>query len=126
MKKQLSKDIANQKKSVYRMSNEELNNEMDRLNKMKTTLELRRSVEKLSSKKLSDVKQDDKQKGLLNLILNEGPFYLTSCNISNQETIRTIQEAKKIFPNLIYFDFGPGSNKASQIIDTKTGKVIRD
>ena len=65
-------------------------------------------------------------KGLLNLILNEGPFYLTSCNISNQETIRTIQEAQKIFPNLIYFDFGPGSNKASQIIDTKTGKVIRD
>ena len=70
MKKQLSKDIANQKKSVYRMSNEELNNEMDRLNKMKTTLELRRSVEKLSSKKLSDVKKDDKQKGLLNLIIS--------------------------------------------------------
>ena len=70
IKKQLSKDIANQKKSVYRMSNEELNNEMDRLNKMKTTLELRRSVEKLSSKKLSDVKQDDKQKGLLNLIIS--------------------------------------------------------
>ena len=45
-------------------------------------------------------------KGLLNLILNEGPFYLTSCNISNQETIRTIQEAKKVFPDLIYFDFG--------------------
>lgn len=65
-------------------------------------------------------------KDLLNFILNEGPFYLTSCNISNQETIRTIQEAKKVFPDLIYFDFGSGSNKASKIIDTKTGKVIRD
>ena len=70
MKKQLSKDIANQKKSVYRMSNEELDHEMERLNKMKTTLELRRSIEKISSKKLSDVKQDDKQKSLLNLIVS--------------------------------------------------------
>ena len=52
------------------MSNEELDREMDRLNKMKTTLELRRSVEKLSSKKLSDVKQENNQKSLLNLIAN--------------------------------------------------------
>lgn len=65
-------------------------------------------------------------KKLLELILNEGPFYLTSCNISNEETIKSIEEAKKVFPNLIYFDFGLGSNKASKIIDTKDGRIIRE
>ena len=65
-------------------------------------------------------------KDLINFILNEGPFYLTSCNISNHETLNDLEEAKKVFPNLIYFDFGKGSNKASRIIDTKTGKIIRE
>lgn len=64
-------------------------------------------------------------KDLLELIKKEGPFYLTSCNISNQEIIKDLDQAKKIFPNLIYFDFGTGSNKPSIIIDTKNGKRLR-
>lgn len=63
--------------------------------------------------------------GLLELIEKEGPFYLTSANISNCETITDINEAKKIFPCLKVFDFGKGSNNASQIIDTDTGKRLR-
>lgn len=70
IKKQLSKDIVNQKKSVYKMTNAELDREMDRLNKMKTTLELRRSIEKLSSKKISDAKQENKPKSFLNLVVD--------------------------------------------------------
>ena len=62
---------------------------------------------------------------LLKLINEYGPFYLSSANISNENVIETIEEAKKIFPNLKYFDFGPGSGKPSIIIDTKDGKRLR-
>lgn len=62
---------------------------------------------------------------LLNFINEEGPFYLTSANISNESIIIDVEEAKKVFPNLKYFDFGRGSGSASQIIDTKDGRRIR-
>lgn len=65
------------------------------------------------------------QKGLLKLIKKEGPFYLTSANISNESTIIDINIAKKTFPNLKTFNFGAGSNKESKIIDTEDGKRLR-
>ncbi|WP_027121617.1 Sua5/YciO/YrdC/YwlC family protein [Mesomycoplasma moatsii] len=64
-------------------------------------------------------------KELLKFIENEGPFYLSSANISNESIIKDINEAKKIFPNLKYFDFGKGSGTPSIIIDTKTGMRLR-
>lgn len=62
---------------------------------------------------------------LLELIAKEGPFYLSSCNISNESIIEDIEQAKVVFPNLIYFDFGKGNGKPSIIIDTKNNKRLR-
>lgn len=62
---------------------------------------------------------------LLDFIKNEGPFYLSSANISNESIINSVEEAKKVFPNLKYFDFGKGSGIPSIIIDTKNGKRLR-
>ena len=62
---------------------------------------------------------------LIELIANQGPFYLSSANLSNCSTINNVKEVAKIFPNLKVFDFGLGSNQASIIIDTETGKRIR-
>ncbi|MBD5423442.1 MAG: Sua5/YciO/YrdC/YwlC family protein [Mycoplasma sp.] len=62
---------------------------------------------------------------LLNLIESDGPFYLTSCNISNKSNIDNLEDAKKVFPNLKYFDFGEGSGLPSIIINTDNGEIIR-
>ncbi len=65
-------------------------------------------------------------KELLKLISEEGPFFLTSANISGENNCKTIEEAKKIFPsiNKIY-NFGYGTNVASSIIDVATGRKLR-
>ena len=65
-------------------------------------------------------------KDLLKLISEEGPFFLTSANISGENNCQTIEEAKKIFPsiNKIY-NFGYGTNVASSIIDVETGRKLR-
>lgn len=66
------------------------------------------------------------QKQLLELIENIGPIYLTSANISNEANVLDIEEAKRIFPMIQkIYNFNKGSNKASRIIDTLDGKVIR-
>ncbi len=65
-------------------------------------------------------------KNLLKLIEEQGPFYLTSCNISGKPVVKNMNEAKALFPNLLYFDFGSGSNKPSRIIDVDTKKIIRN
>lgn len=65
-------------------------------------------------------------KNLLELILEEGPFFLTSANISGEENCKTIEEAKKIFPSINkVYNFGYGSNIASSIIDVATGRKLR-
>lgn len=66
------------------------------------------------------------QKKLLKLIKEEGPFYLTSANLSGQKVCESIEEAKKIFPliNKVY-NFGNGTNIASTIIDVDTGRKLR-
>lgn len=66
-----------------------------------------------------------KNEKLLEFIKKEGPFYLTSANISNQEVVKNIDEAKILFPNLKYFDFGKGTGIPSTIIDTKNGRKLR-
>lgn len=65
-------------------------------------------------------------KKLLDFINEQGPFYLTSANLSNEKVATTIEEAKAIFPNLIYFDFGQGSGKQSKIINANNGKILRE
>jgi len=65
-------------------------------------------------------------KKLLEFIINEGPFFLTSANISGKENCKTIEEAWKIFPSINkVYNFGYGSNIASIIIDVMSGKKLR-
>lgn len=64
-------------------------------------------------------------KGLLSLIDQLGPIYMTSANYSGQKPLE-FQEAKKAFQEITkYYDFGTGSKKPSKIIDVQTGEVIR-
>lgn len=63
---------------------------------------------------------------LINLLLDKGPCYLTSANISGKKPVASIKEAKKIFKDVNnFYDFGPMSGKSSTIIDVKNGKVLR-
>lgn len=66
------------------------------------------------------------KKELISFAIKEGPFYLTSANISGEKTCKTIEEAQNIFPtiNKVY-NFGYGNNIASSIIDLKSGKKLR-
>ncbi len=65
-------------------------------------------------------------KELLNLIEKEGPFFLTSANISGKDNCLTIEEAKKIFPSIKkIYNFGYGTNVGSSIIDVATGRKLR-
>ncbi|MGL5205358.1 MAG: L-threonylcarbamoyladenylate synthase [Metamycoplasmataceae bacterium] len=63
---------------------------------------------------------------LLDLIKKEGPFFLTSANISGEKECQTLEEVKKMFPtiNKVY-NFGYGTNVASSIIDVATGRKLR-
>ncbi|MGL5732503.1 MAG: Sua5/YciO/YrdC/YwlC family protein [Metamycoplasmataceae bacterium] len=63
---------------------------------------------------------------LLNFIIKEGPFFLTSANISGERNCETLEEAKKMFPtiNKVY-NFGYGTNVASSIIDVANGRKLR-
>ncbi len=64
-------------------------------------------------------------KGLLSLIEQKGPIFMTSANYSGQKQL-SFQEAKTAFQEVTkYYDFGQGSNKPSKIIDVESGEVIR-
>ncbi len=107
-----------------------------------SSLEQLRKIEKLNSKHLDYINnywpgsttliinnqayRMPNNNELLKLIDEQGPFYLTSCNISGNKPIITLSEAKKTFPNLIYFDFGYGSGKPSRIINVDDDKIIRE
>ncbi|MGL5521705.1 MAG: Sua5/YciO/YrdC/YwlC family protein [Metamycoplasmataceae bacterium] len=63
---------------------------------------------------------------LRDLIRQIGPIYLTSANLSGTDFCKTIEEAKRIFPSIKkVYNFGMGSNKPSNIINTETGEKIR-
>ncbi|MGL6125387.1 MAG: L-threonylcarbamoyladenylate synthase [Metamycoplasmataceae bacterium] len=64
--------------------------------------------------------------GLLKFILEEGPFFLTSANISGNKNCETLEEAKKMFPSINrVYNFGYGTNIASSIIDVATERKLR-
>lgn len=62
---------------------------------------------------------------LQNLIEKVGPIYMTSANITGKAPLDFAQACKK-FKNLgAYYDFGPGNNKPSMIIDVRSERVLR-
>lgn len=66
-----------------------------------------------------------KNKKLLKFIRINGPFYLTSANISNHSTISNIEDVNLVFPRIKFFNFGLGNGTPSQIINIKTNERIR-
>lgn len=63
--------------------------------------------------------------GLCRLIQQLGPIWMTSANISGQKPL-TFEEAKETFQEITqYYDFGKGSGRPSQLINVKTGEVIK-
>lgn len=66
-----------------------------------------------------------KCKKLIKFIKKQGPFYLTSANISGEQPSNNKEEVKRIFPNLKFFDFCKGDGKPSIILDTNSGKRLR-
>lgn len=64
-------------------------------------------------------------KELLDLIKEIGPIYMTSANISGQEPVKSLEEAKKVFPNIKIYDFKIYNGTHSTIID-KDLTIIRE
>ncbi|WP_338822489.1 L-threonylcarbamoyladenylate synthase [Mycoplasmopsis felifaucium] len=62
---------------------------------------------------------------LLEYLINNGPMYVTSANISGEPPIK-ISDASKTFPNVKkIFDFGPTGTSPSQIYNLDTKEWIR-
>lgn len=66
------------------------------------------------------------QKKLLEYIEVNGPIYMTSCNLSNAPVCKTIENAKQLFPEVTnVYNFGPMTQKPSQIIRVEDGEILR-
>lgn len=66
------------------------------------------------------------QKKLLEYIEVNGPIYMTSCNLSNAPVCKTIENAKQLFPEVAnVYNFGPMTQKPSQIIRVEDGEILR-
>lgn len=66
------------------------------------------------------------QKKLLEYIEVNGPIYMTSCNLSNAPVCKTIENAKQLFPEVTNaYNFGPMTQKPSQIIRVEDGEILR-
>ncbi|QKX39570.1 L-threonylcarbamoyladenylate synthase [Metamycoplasma hominis] len=66
------------------------------------------------------------QKKLLEYIEINGPIYMTSCNLSNAPVCKTIENAKQLFPEVTnVYNFGPMTQKPSQIIRVEDGEILR-
>ena len=62
---------------------------------------------------------------LLKFLKKCGPLYLTSANLSATPPAPDLKAARRLFPDLRAFNFGPGSNLPSTILDTATGEKLR-
>ncbi|MGC7159533.1 L-threonylcarbamoyladenylate synthase [Metamycoplasma hominis] len=66
------------------------------------------------------------QKKLLEYIEVNGPIYMTSCNLSNAPVCKTIENARQLFPEVTnVYNFGPMTQKPSQIIRVEDGEILR-
>ncbi|QKT05569.1 Sua5/YciO/YrdC/YwlC family protein [Mycoplasma sp. OR1901] len=64
-------------------------------------------------------------KKLIDFLLKNGPHYMTSANKSGFPPIK-IEEAKQVFPEVKnVYNFGPGSNVPSLLINLDTNEVIK-
>lgn len=64
-------------------------------------------------------------KELRELIIDMGPVYMTSANISGEKQL-TFEEAKEQFPEVTkHYDFGVGTGKPSTIIRVEDNEVLR-
>ncbi|AKF41362.1 hypothetical protein MCANUFG4_03065 [Mycoplasmopsis canis UFG4] len=64
------------------------------------------------------------QKGLLELIDEIGPIYMSSANLSGQPVIK-IEDSKSVFPFITkVYNFGMPSGKPSKIINLDTNEII--
>ncbi|MCR8613039.1 MAG: Sua5/YciO/YrdC/YwlC family protein [Mycoplasma sp.] len=62
---------------------------------------------------------------LLELIKKIGPIYMTSANISGQNVVSSLEEAKTVFPNIKIYEFKiKKESLPSTIVDTKLN-IIR-
>lgn len=66
------------------------------------------------------------QKKLLEYLEQNGPIYMSSCNLSNALVCKTIEDAKLIFPEIKnIYNFGKMSQQPSQIIRVEDGEILR-
>lgn len=66
------------------------------------------------------------QKKLLEYLEQNGPIYMSSCNLSNAPVCKTIEDAKLIFPEIKnIYNFGKMSQQHSQIIRVEDGEILR-
>ena len=66
------------------------------------------------------------QKKLLEYLDQNGPIYMSSCNLSNAPVCKTIEDAKLIFPEIKnIYNFGKMSQQPSQIIRVEDGEILR-
>lgn len=66
------------------------------------------------------------QKKLLEYLEENGPIYMSSCNLSNAPVCKTIEDAKLIFPEIKnIYNFGKMTQQPSQIIRVEDGEILR-
>lgn len=66
------------------------------------------------------------QKKLLEYLDQNGPIYMSSCNLSNAPVCKTIEDAKLIFPEIKnIYNFGKMSQQPSKIIRVEDGEILR-
>lgn len=66
------------------------------------------------------------QKKLLGYLEQNGPIYMSSCNLSNAPVCKTIEDAKLIFPEIKnIYNFGKMTQQPSQIIRVEDGEILR-
>lgn len=66
------------------------------------------------------------QKKLLEYLEQNGPIYMSSCNLSNAPICKSIEDAKLIFPEIKnIYNFGKMSQQPSQIIRVEDGEILR-
>ncbi len=66
------------------------------------------------------------QKKLLEYLEQNGPIYMSSCNLSNAPVCKTIEDAKLIFPEIKnIYNFGKMTQQPSQIIRVEDGEILR-
>lgn len=66
------------------------------------------------------------QKKLVEYLEQNGPIYMSSCNLSNAPVCKTIEDAKLIFPEIKnIYNFGKMTQQPSQIIRVEDGEILR-